>query len=289
MTSFAQMNIRASTLVLVLAAGCGSESEPIELPAAQKMAPSMLHASDRPETVEVIDEEPGLPYVRVLTNDDRSYYVHRDFIRRDNDDSARAVLLSAAQVYDKPQDEEFYFSLEELRAMRGKVPALFRTSPSGYEVLLPWKTRYPVEYKGELAYPVMECFREECPGRSDVEEGEPVLFTQAPAEVSTVAELASAKRVERPQSPPRPQDEVILPTRTAADLEGTQIPFICPHCRAAGSPQDRREAIRQPIRPHVPTEAADMLEMLEAEHKRSRQVRARKFNPPPATATVSDE
>jgi len=278
MTSFARMNIRASTLVLVLAAGCGSESEPIELPAV-KLSPSMLRGSAAPEHVEVIGEEPGLPYVEVRTEDGHRYHVHRNFIDREGD-SEQAVLLSAAEVYDKPKNEEFYFSLEELRDLRRKVPVLFRTSPSGYEVLLPWKTRYPVEYKGELAYPVMECFRPECPGRNDVEEGEPVLFTRAPANVPTVAERKRLKRGEPPQSPPRSQDEAITPIRTAADLEGTQIPFICPHCRAAGRPADRREAIRQQIRPHVPPEAADMLDMLEAEHRRSREVRARKFNPP---------
>ena len=288
MTSFARMNIR--TLILgwpLLFVGCTSEPEPIAPPAVPKLSPSMQHASSEPETVEVIAEEPGLPYVEVQTDDGRSYHVHRDFVEREGG-SAKAVLLSAAEVYDKPKDEEFYFTLAELRELRGKVPSLFRTSPSGHEVLLPWKTRYPVEYKGELAYPVMECFREECPKRSDVEEGEPVLFTRAPADVRTVAELANSKRVERPQSPPRPQDEAILPVRDAAFLEGKQIPFICPHCRAVDVPSDRREAIRQPIRPHVPPEAAAMLKMLEAEHKRSREVRARKFNPPGAAA-VGDE
>ena len=273
------MNIRHCALILALAAGCTSDTEPITLPAAtEKRAPEMLRGSDVPETIEVIAEEPGMPYVQVRTGDDRSYYVHHDFVKRGDDKSAHAVLLSAAEVYDKPKDQEYYFTLAELRELRGKVPALFRTSPSGYEVLLPWKTAYPVEYKGELAYPVMECYRPECPKRSEVPDGEPVTFTRAPASVHAATELANLAKVERPQSPPRPQDEAIMPVRDAAYLEGKQIPFICPYCRAAGSPADRREAIRQSIRPHVPPEAADMLKQLEAEHERSRDVRVRKFS-----------
>lgn len=214
--------------------------------------------------VTVLDDDPELMHIRIQAEDGSSSYVHRSFVKLSE---GGAILLTASEVLKKPAGDDQYFTLLELNQVRDKIPALFMTA-SGRRVVAPWKApRF--ESRGEMAWPIYECLRADCPGReANAGHGHLFILPDPAYKIgSNVAVVEHAK-----------EQAEALDASPSLESIMKSAQYLCPQCRAAGRPLPE-EALKQSFRRfHLP-ESEKMWQALDDEYKRSRAARVRKFNP----------
>ena len=210
------------------------------------------------QTVKIVNNDSKSAYVQVQPRSGDAFYVHRDFVNESN-----GTMRSASDLFEKPQEEEFYFRLKELNVIRDKIPGAFMT-PSGRHVVGPWKVPH-FEHDGEIAWPVYECTKADCPGReSGADHG--YLFILPDPRFTVGSDPA---RISREQD----QEEQRGGQSYEEKLAAAQ--YLCPKCRERGRPS-RQEALKQEFRRYQLPESEAMWESLDDEFKRSRQVRVAK-------------
>jgi hypothetical protein len=210
--------------------------------------------------VTILEDDKSLAYVRVQPEKGGSVYVHRDFIQVSD---GAPVLCTAADILEKPQAEATYFSLKELNLIRDKIPGTFMTA-SGRRVVAPWKLPR-LEHQGEMAWPIYECLRADCPGReAGAEHGH--LFILPDARYTVGGNPAEIARQED-----RQEENAIGAT---VDERLTNAIYLCPRCRELGKPTPD-EALKQEFRRYKLPEAEAMQQALDDEYKRSRAARVR--------------
>jgi len=243
--------------------GCSHNDAPPTVVAPPKVEVSIapnFRGTAAPQEVNLIENDPTLPYVRVQRENGDPFYVHRDFVQ-ENDGSH--LLLAASDLFGKPRGEEYYFRLSELDLIRDKIPGVFMTA-SGRQVVAPWKI--PIfENKGETAWPVYECLRANCPGRE------------------TGAKHGNLFILATPGNHPKFSLERAIQALNASEPspEGTSATdnYLCPRCRELGKPAPG-EGHKQEFRRYRLPESEAMWQALDNEYSRSREIRVRKFNPP---------
>jgi hypothetical protein len=257
----------AALLTLVAAAaGCsahdgGSTSQVGGL----NVSPSPVPAGVRDSAVvKVVADESDCAYVRVQpVSGGEEYFVHRDFISPQ--DSGQGTVSFFHALGRQLTGDDDYLTLRELGQMRDRIPALYRTHPSGHDVVASWKAMAPFAYRGELAWPVYVCRNPECPGRADAPTKEGPLFI-LPDKDFTVEKLARIRQnpalVYQSQSPP-PQ--------------ATKIPYPCPFCSRLPDFQASPEKYAGFVQRYELPEASAMTTALQNEYERSRQIRLRRF------------
>jgi hypothetical protein len=227
----------------VVLVGCSREA-PVKSPSFRAGAE---------QTVSIVNDDANSAYVRVQPRTGDAFYVHRDFVN-----VANGTMRSASELLEKPQEEEFYFRLKEFSVIRDKIPGAFMT-PSGRHVVGPWKVPHFV-YDGEIAWPLYECTKADCPGRQNgAEHG--YLFILANERVTVDSDPRQISR-EQDQERGQSYEEV---------MAGAQ--YLCPKCRERGRPS-REEALKQEFRRYELPESQAMQDALDDEYKRSRQIRA---------------
>jgi len=259
--------LRAALLTMVAAvAGCsahddGSTSQVGGLNVSQSPVPAGVRDS---AVVKVVADEPDCAYLRVRpASGEEAYFVHRDFVTPREGGQATVNTLRA--IGKELTDENDYLTLRDLAQLRDRIPALYRTHPSGHDVVASWKARAPFEYRGELAWPVYVCRNPECPGRAEAGSKEGPLFI-LPEKDFTVEKLARIRQnpalVYQSQTPP---------------AQATKIPYPCPHCSRLPDFQARLEKYAGFGERYELPEARAMTTALQNEHERSRQIRLRRF------------
>lgn len=211
------------------------------------------------QRVTIVENDAQSAYVKVQPSYGDAFYLHRDFVNE-----ASGTMRSPSELFNKTPGEEYYFHLKEFSVVRDKIPGTFMT-PSGRRVVGPWKVpRF--EYDGEIAWPIYECTKADCPGReSGADHG--YLFILPDARYTVGSDAAQVSR-QQDQEEQRSGGGSYEEKLAAAQ-------FVCPKCRERGRPS-RQEALRQEFRRYELPEAESMWSALDDEFERSRSVRAQK-------------
>ena len=251
--------VMASTL---FAAGC---TVPVEEPGPtarrKQEAPPAAVFRDR-DVVEIVEETSETGYVRVKSRDrGDTFYIHQEFVREQDGEH---VVVTAANIFDKDLTaDDQYLTLKELGSLRAKIPALFRTHPSGHEVVAPRKAVGPFVYEGELAWPVYECQNPDCPERSELAEDEPVLYIR-PNPNWTVADLAKS-----------PGQKRKLDSNASNSATTLVTMYLCPHCLAIPGRDENDPQYIDYVRRYTLPEAQSMSDSIKQAHQRGLDVRRR--------------
>jgi len=257
----------AALLALVAAAaGCSAhDGGTASLPSGPSVTQSPVPARVRDSAVvKVVADEPDCAYLRVRpASGGEAYFVHRDFVTPREGGQATVNTLHA--LGKQLTDENDYLTLRDLAQVRDRIPALYRTYPSGHDVVASWKAMAPFEYRGELAWPVYVCRNPDCQGRAEAGSKEGPLFI-LPEKDFTVEKLARLR-----QNPALVYQSQVPPAQAA------KIPYPCPHCSRLPDFQARPENYAGFGERYELPEARAMTTALQNEHERSRQIRLRRF------------